>query len=280
MESARASERRDVSSIAAYDWHFYSVFPDEKLTGMITSDFAKVYAKSIEAQEKLISSANAYLQKNKQDRIDLAKDGDWLTTKTRMNQASLALDKILSKRRDMTGFTGRLRRCFNILCENAGVGRIFVSVIPDDLMLTSGICGGLNVIFNALEQHGIHESAVLRALEDLPPVLSTHEAYAEAAAQDVRIHELTDSLYVAVCEVLDQILAGITQKVACESTRFILIMYRASFCLMLIFSSSRMSKWLLRSGCSSQNRPPRNWAMPWQTFVRLLKISELIPWHS
>lgn len=103
-----------------------------------------------------------------------------------------------------------------MLCDNAVVGRVFVSVIPDDLMLASAVSGGLNVIFAALEHTAIHEAAVLRALEELPSVLQTHGAFAEAAAQDTGIHEHTDDLYVAVCQVLQYIIEWIMENIARE----------------------------------------------------------------
>lgn len=184
------------------------------LNETIISNYKQVYARSIVAQDKLMGKINNYLEKNGQRRVDIGNDGDWLATKDRMNQAALALDKISSRRRETPGLTGRLRRGWSVLCENAVVGRVFVSIIPDDLMLASAVSGGLNVIFTALEQTAIHEAAVLRALEELPSVLKTHEAFAEASAQDVGIHEHTDELYVAVCQVLQYIIGWIMENMA------------------------------------------------------------------
>lgn len=103
-----------------------------------------------------------------------------------------------------------------MLCRNAGTGKALVSIILSDLMIASAVSGGLNVIFIALEQHGIYEESAFNALEGLPDILNTNERYSEIAAGDKEIHRLTAKLYARVCEVLDYILRWMMDNVFSE----------------------------------------------------------------
>ncbi|KAL1862672.1 hypothetical protein Daus18300_008470 [Diaporthe australafricana] len=138
---------------------------------------------------------------------------DWDGVKCQMEKACTVLDNILLKKKKRPGLTGAIRRGFNVLCRNAGTGRALVSIIPSDLMIASAVSGGLNVIFVALEQHGIYEESVFNALEGLPDILNTNERYSEIAADDKEIHRLTAKLYARVCEVLDYILRWMMDNV-------------------------------------------------------------------
>lgn len=145
----------------------------------------------------------------------LEADGDWDAVKSHMEKACTVMDHILSKKKKRPGLTGAIRRGFNVLCRNAATGKALASIIPNDLM-TSAVSGGLNVIFIALEQHGIYEESVFNALERLPDILNTNEKYSEIAADDKEIHRLTAKLYTRVCEVLDYILRWMMDSVLGE----------------------------------------------------------------
>lgn len=123
------------------------------------------------------------------------------------------MDRILQQKKKRPGLIGAIRRGFSLLCRNAGTGKALVSIIPNDLMTTFAIPGGLNVIFVALEQHGIYEDSVFTALEHLPDILNTNERYSEIAANDEEVHRLTAKLYTRVCEVLDYILRWMMDSV-------------------------------------------------------------------
>ncbi|KAI7783714.1 hypothetical protein LA080_011423 [Diaporthe eres] len=99
---------------------------------------------------------------------------------------------LLKKKRP--GLTGAIRRGFNVLCRSAATGKALVSIIPNDLMITSAVSGGLNVIFVALEQHGIYEA----------------------------------KLYARVCEVLDYILRWMMDNVFVSRAKSMLELNRYS----------------------------------------------------
>lgn len=161
----------------------------------------------------LTARVNKYLEKSKQPPLSLETEGDWDAVKSHMEKACAVMDNILSKKKKRPGLTGAIRRGFNKLCQNAATGKALVSIIPNDLMITSAVSGGLNVIFVALEQHRIYEESVFKALGDLPDILNTNEKYSEIAADDEEIHRLTAKLYARVCEVLDYILRWMMDNV-------------------------------------------------------------------
>lgn len=171
-----------------------------------------MYRQSIDAHGSLIPTLNDYLEKTNRENLDVSTECTWTTLKTNMGQTSAALQGALDKRRDTDSFVGKVRKVFSVLCESAALGKVFTSVIPSELGLASSICGGLNVIFSAMEQKAIHERSVRDAIEELPLILRTHEPFAEAAAYDIRIHQETDGLYVAVCHVLQHVVKWLIEN--------------------------------------------------------------------
>jgi hypothetical protein len=122
-----------------------------------------------------------------------------------MEQAYSALEPLSTREADLTGIKGKMKKAFRSLCKNAGAGKIFTSLIPDD-MGGSVLCGGLNVVFTALQQTGFHREAVYKALERLPRILNDHVEYVELASEDAEIHRRTAKLYTEVLLTLDHIL--------------------------------------------------------------------------
>lgn len=145
--------------------------------------------------------------------MSLEDSGDWAGVKSQMERACTVLEDVLSKKKKRPGLVGSIRRGFDTLCRNAGTGKAFVSIIPEDLMIASAVSGGLNIIFVALEQHGIYEESVFNALEGLPDILNTTGRYSEIVVADKEIHRLTAKFYTRVCEVLDYILRWMMDSV-------------------------------------------------------------------
>lgn len=83
-------------------------------------------------------------------------------------------------------------------------------------MIASAVCGGLNVIFTALEAHAVYEESVFKALAGLPEILNTHERYSDIAVNDLEIHRRTAGLYARVCEALEYILRWMMDNVLSE----------------------------------------------------------------
>lgn len=185
-------------------------------TNICFRNLEEIYSECLNAQLNLTARVNKYLEKAKQPPMSLETDGDWEAVKSHMEKACAVMDSILLKKKKRPGLTGAIRRGFNMLCRNAATGKALASVIPNDLMITSAVSGGLNVIFVALEQHGIYEESVFNALERLPDILNTNEKYSEIAADDEEIHRLTAKLYTRVCEVLDYILRWMMDNVLGE----------------------------------------------------------------
>lgn len=175
-----------------------------------------------------------------------------------MDRTSVAVQWALENRRDTSSFAGKIRKAMGILCESASVGKVFTSVIPNDLNLASAVCGGLNVVFSAMEQKAVHERSIRDAMEELPLILRTHEPFAEAATRDLRIHQETDALYVAVCQVLQHIIEWLIENSI--SMSFIARVLVRRTVLTLLQS-------LLSSTCSHQKDTQKNSVRQWQKFV-------------
>lgn len=176
-------------------------------------DLKEVYAECLEAQQNLTARVNKYLQKAKQPPLQLQGNGDWDGVKSQVEKACLKMEGVLATKKKKGGFVAALRRGYSTLCRNAGTGKALVSVIPDDLMIASAVSGGLNMIFTALEEHGMYEESVFKALETLPEILNANERYSEIAVNNREIHRQTARLYARVCEALDYILRWMMDNV-------------------------------------------------------------------
>jgi hypothetical protein len=149
--------------------------------------------------------ANKFLDKLKLPVMEISQRNDWEAAQLRMEQACTALESVSSRDNDLSGIKGKMKKAFRSLCKNAGSGKIFTSLIPDD-MGGSIVSGGLNVIFTALEQKEFHRDAVYKALERLPRILNNHVEYTELASEDEEMHRRTAKLYTEVLLTLEHIL--------------------------------------------------------------------------
>jgi hypothetical protein len=122
---------------------------------------------------------------------------DWESVQSSMERACEMIEKMSSRDRDLSGYRGKIKKTFRSFCKHAGGGKMLTALIPSDTF-GSVLCGGLNVIFTALEQTGFHREAVYRALEILPRILNDHAEYIELAAKTPRlIGELRN--YILLC---------------------------------------------------------------------------------
>ncbi|KAI3544907.1 hypothetical protein CABS01_05769 [Colletotrichum abscissum] len=169
-------------------------------------DFALLYDESLRAKDELLSIVSKYLAKKKRPPLDLSTCNDWTAVKQGVDQVCAALDQAASLNDDASGVTGKLKEGFHVLCEKAGMGKLFTAFIPNDLMLTSPLCAGLNLIFSALEQTGTYRQAVYKAIEQLPEILNSFEGYLNIYDQDEKLHRMVAKLYAEVCLTLGEIL--------------------------------------------------------------------------
>lgn len=172
-----------------------------------------MYAECREAQQNLTARINKYLEKAKQPPLQLQGNGDWDGVKCQVEKACVTMEAVLATKKKKGGFIATLRRGYSTLCRNAGTGKALVSLIPDDLMIASAISGGLNMIFTALEEHGMYEESVFKSLETLPEILNANERYSEIAVNNREIHRQTARLYARVCEALEFILRWMMDNV-------------------------------------------------------------------
>jgi hypothetical protein len=104
------------------------------------------------------------------------------------------------------GFTGRLRKAYRALCRNTHSLSALVDQIPSDFMLSPVLCGGLKVIFLAMEHTGYHRQAVYDAIEEVPLALKDNAAYLSIFVDDEELHARMAAFYVALIRILQHIL--------------------------------------------------------------------------
>ncbi|KAH8892829.1 hypothetical protein GQ53DRAFT_861016 [Thozetella sp. PMI_491] len=165
----------------------------------------EIYSEYYEVQAAFIKRANQCLDKLKQPQIEMTATQDWDGVHASMERACAALEKVSAKEKQPAGLSGKLRKSFRFLCKHARVGKFVAQLIPND-SFGSVLCGGLNVIFTAMEQTGFQREAVYKALELLPRILESHVPYTELACDRPDIHRRTAKLYIEICRTLDQIL--------------------------------------------------------------------------
>ncbi|KAK0713528.1 hypothetical protein B0T26DRAFT_753624 [Lasiosphaeria miniovina] len=143
-------------------------------------DFQDLYSECFNARDALVATANKYLARTSQSSVDIELSYDWASVQTALERAC----------------------------------KVFTALIPNDLMFSSALCGGLNIIFSALEQTGFHREAVYKALERLPQILGDHDGYIEIAADDAELHRRTAKLYAEVLAGAKRLLnpSGFTTK--------------------------------------------------------------------
>ncbi|KAI0018409.1 hypothetical protein F4780DRAFT_751453 [Xylariomycetidae sp. FL0641] len=177
-------------------------------------DYEAIYAEYFDAQRAFSTTVNKYLAKLKLPPMEVCRTSElnssqakatWDAVQGSMEQACAVVDKASSRDQQLVGRTGKVKKLFRSLCQNAGTGKIFASLVPNDAC-GSVVSGGLNIIFKALEDTGVHREAVYKALERLPRTLEKHVEYTQLAGEDEEIQHLTAKLYTEVCWTLDSIL--------------------------------------------------------------------------
>ncbi|KAK3315819.1 hypothetical protein B0H66DRAFT_559782 [Apodospora peruviana] len=178
-----------------------------KIESSINHD--EIYQHCFAARDNLMRMVNKYRQKLKLPAVDSTAAHSWTEVETEVSTACSALENLASRDKDLSGSAGKLRRAFRGLCQHAGAGQTFVSLIPNDAFgFSSILCGSLKVIFTGLYQTAVYREEVYRALEDLPYILTDHAVHVNISLfnDDEELHRRTASLYVAVFKVLEHLL--------------------------------------------------------------------------
>lgn len=81
------------------------------------------------------------------------------------------MEQLSSKDKTLSpGFTSKLKGRFRSLCTNAGAGTTLTNLVPTD-SYCSVLCGGLKIVFKAIEETGEYREEVYNALEEIPFIL-------------------------------------------------------------------------------------------------------------
>ncbi len=176
------------------------------------SDRTSIYADCIAERDRFLALVNKYLVKRGQEPLRLQQVGDqdqlvtWEKVESTLSTACSSIEKLAFADDEARGFAARMRRGYHKLCDHASDARGFLSLIPSDFMGSSVLCGGLTVIFRAMEQVGYQRIAVYHALEELPVILNDKIAGLKVYEDDEELHRRMATLYVAVLAVLRCIL--------------------------------------------------------------------------
>jgi hypothetical protein len=153
---------------------------------------------------------NKYRQKLKLPALTVDAKHNWTDVDGELQTACAAMEVVAARDSDFSGSVGKLRRAFRMLCQQAGCGNTFVSLIPNDAFgFSSMLCGGLKVIFTGLYQTALYREEVYRTLEDLPFILADHSTppNLSVCGDDEELHRRTASMYVSVFKLLEHLLA-------------------------------------------------------------------------
>ncbi|KAK8058635.1 hypothetical protein PG994_009083 [Apiospora phragmitis] len=91
--------------------------------------------------------------------------------------------------------------------QRANIGLNFTNLVPQDFSGGSVLCGGLKMVFTALQSSSNFRDDVYRAIEDLPFTINHHAAYIRLDKQDEDLHRRNAALYAALFQLLECILS-------------------------------------------------------------------------
>jgi hypothetical protein len=149
---------------------------------------------------------NNYLQKRGQEPLIVNSKYAWEDVELSLSAACDAIVALAAKDKNATGFSARLRQGYQTLCNHAKDAQGFLSLIPSDVMGSSVLCGGLTIVFKALEQTGYQRTAVHMALEELPVILNDRVSYIKIHGHDEELHRRMAALYASVLRAMGLIL--------------------------------------------------------------------------
>lgn len=171
------------------------------------SDFDEIYRHCIQAQNSLIETANKFAKKRKLPSLHATGIHSWTEVEESVSNACSILEGLSEKDNELSaGFTGKLKGAFRKFCQNAGAGTTLVNLVPSDNYL-SVLCGGLKIIFTALQQTDNYRKDIYSALEDLPFILNDHVAMIELNRADEELHRRAAALYTSLFALMEIIFA-------------------------------------------------------------------------
>lgn len=110
-----------------------------------------------------------------------------------------------------SGFTGRMKTTFRSFCQRAEMGKTLISMIPDE-SYTSVLCGGLKIIFTALEQSHQYRQEIYVALDNLNNLLKDLPSRLHLNNWDEELHHRMAVFYASVFKLLETICKWFLQR--------------------------------------------------------------------
>ncbi|RBR05569.1 hypothetical protein FVER53590_12917 [Fusarium verticillioides] len=155
----------------------------------------------------MITTANKLCVKKKLPSLNLAVAHSWTEVDQSVSDACEALEALSSEDKALKpGFTGKMKQAFRKLCDNAGSGVTIANLVPTD-SYCSVLCGGLKIVFKALEATGHYREEICTALEEIPFILNDNTALVKLNNMDVELHRRVAAIYAAIYALLE-VIAG------------------------------------------------------------------------
>ncbi|RSL50749.1 hypothetical protein CEP53_008684 [Fusarium sp. AF-6] len=182
-------------------------------------DLDGIYRTCLDAQHSLVIKANELCAKRNLPSLDITTVCSWSDVEASVLDTCKVLETLSLKDKAITpGFTGKLKKAFRSLCSNAGAGTTLANLVPTDSYL-SVLCGGLKIIFKALEESNHYRQEVYNALEELPIILNDNAALLEIHMQDEELHRRVSSLYTAIYRLMEVIVSWFLKSSLVTGTR-------------------------------------------------------------
>lgn len=176
------------------------------LPALCRSDYESCYAASRLEHDKLLETITRYTERTKQPPLNLNVPHDWTGVEESLQAACDAMSNLLAVDRAVEGLRSKLHKGFKTLCQHAGAGQTFVSLIPSDAFgLSSLLCGALKMIFSAMQQSETHRTEVYKALAELPILICDHSAFCKGLSDDEQLHRRASELYASILRLLGHI---------------------------------------------------------------------------
>jgi hypothetical protein len=155
--------------------------------------------------------------KRKLPPLDLSDIHSWSEVEQSVSNACEALEALsLKEKKHVPGFTGKLKQAFQKLCRNAGTGTTLINLVPTD-SYCSILCGGLKIIFQALQETDRYREEIYNTLEELPFVLNDNASFLSLNFADEDLHRRAASIYAAIYGLMEVIIDWFLKRSLGES---------------------------------------------------------------
>ncbi|KAK8003630.1 hypothetical protein PG990_001378 [Apiospora arundinis] len=182
----------------------------------------ELYEPCFKAADELIATANKYSKKRSLQLLKITDVHTWDEVDDAMLAACGSLEHMAAKDKDTSGFAGKVKSAFRALCQRANIGLNFTNLVPQDFPGGSVLCGGLKMIFTALQSSNNYREDVYQAIEDLPYTINDHAVYIRLDKQDEDLHRRNAALYAALFQLLECILSWFAKNPVATSMKMLM----------------------------------------------------------